>query len=170
MSLPTPPLRSDGPTSFADRGDTFMAALPAFEAEMNAIGVIAAEAIVVSSSAIAAANFKGEYAAGTTYQVGQSVSYGGDTWFAKTVNIGVTPVAGIGWQRVTSIPNQTGNAGKVLVTDGTTPSWSSTLASPVLTGTPTAPTAAIGTNSTQVATTAFVQEARDDAMFFALAF
>lgn len=31
------------------------------------------------------------------------------------------------------------------------------LASPALTGTPTAPTAASGTNTTQVATTAFVQ-------------
>lgn len=33
------------------------------------------------------------------------------------------------------------------------------LASPVFTGTPTAPTASIGTNTTQIATTAFVQEA-----------
>jgi hypothetical protein len=36
------------------------------------------------------------------------------------------------------------------------------LASPALTGTPTAPTAAISTNSTQLATTAFVQERRRD--------
>ena len=34
-----------------------------------------------------------------------------------------------------------------------------TLASPALTGTPTAPTAAVGTNTTQIATTAFVQTA-----------
>lgn len=34
-----------------------------------------------------------------------------------------------------------------------------TLASPTMTGTPTAPTAAVGTNTTQVATTAFVQAA-----------
>ena len=37
------------------------------------------------------------------------------------------------------------------------------LASPVLTGTPTAPTAAAGTNTTQVATTAFVQTATSTA-------
>lgn len=42
------------------------------------------------------------------------------------------------------------------------------LASPQLTGTPTAPTAAAGTNSTQIATTAFVQAAMraNDAMVF----
>lgn len=39
------------------------------------------------------------------------------------------------------------------------------LASPALTGTPTAPTAAVGTNSTQVATTAYVLNASDDAQF-----
>lgn len=33
------------------------------------------------------------------------------------------------------------------------------IASPALTGTPTAPTAAPGTNTTQIATTAFVEEA-----------
>jgi hypothetical protein len=33
------------------------------------------------------------------------------------------------------------------------------IASPALTGTPTAPTAAAGTNTTQIATTAFVQAA-----------
>ena len=37
------------------------------------------------------------------------------------------------------------------------------LASPALTGTPTAPTAAKGTNTTQIATTAFVQTAVSEA-------
>ena len=37
------------------------------------------------------------------------------------------------------------------------PSGTAPLASPALTGTPTAPTAAVGTNTTQIATTAFVQ-------------
>ena len=36
------------------------------------------------------------------------------------------------------------------------------LASPALTGTPTAPTAALGTNTTQIATTAFVKSALDN--------
>lgn len=38
------------------------------------------------------------------------------------------------------------------------------LASPALTGTPTAPTAALGTDTTQIATTAFVQDAVDEAI------
>lgn len=38
------------------------------------------------------------------------------------------------------------------------------IASPALTGTPTAPTAAAGTNTTQLATTAFVKKAVDDAV------
>lgn len=39
------------------------------------------------------------------------------------------------------------------------------LASPALTGTPTAPTAAVGTSSTQIATTAFVMNSSDDDQF-----
>jgi hypothetical protein len=56
------------------------------------------------------------------------------------------------------VPSQTGNAGKVLTTDGTTASWGTfaTLASPTFTGTPAAPTAAADTNTTQIATTAYV--------------
>lgn len=43
--------------------------------------------------------------------------------------------------------------------DATTHNFTGNIASPVFTGTPTAPTAASGTNTTQVATTAFVQTA-----------
>ena len=51
--------------------------------------------------------------------------------------------------------------------DGLTTTYAP-LASPALTGTPTAPTAADGTNTTQIATTAFVQSAfkANDAMIF----
>lgn len=72
---------------------------------------------------------------------------------------------------VSALPSQTGNAGKYVTTDGSTASWGSLsayattaavaasyapLASPTLTGTPAAPTATAGTNTTQLATTAFV--------------
>ena len=46
--------------------------------------------------------------------------------------------------------------------------WSAayaTLASPALTGTPTAPTAAVSTDTTQVATTAYVMAAKEDDQF-----
>lgn len=39
------------------------------------------------------------------------------------------------------------------------PAWTNVLVSPAFTGTPTAPTATVGTNTTQLATTAFVQTA-----------
>ena len=57
MSLPTPPQRSDGPTTFADRGDAFMAALPVFETRMEEIdaNVTALEATTVVSAAAAVA-------------------------------------------------------------------------------------------------------------------
>ena len=47
-------------------------------------------------------------------------------------------------------------SGQIATALGYTPA---NLASPALTGTPTAPTATLGTNTTQVATTAFVQSA-----------
>lgn len=48
------------------------------------------------------------------------------------------------------------NAGNVTVGSTQTITGQKTITSPILTGTPTAPTAAVGTNTTQIATTAFV--------------
>lgn len=66
----------------------------------------------------------------------------------------------------TLVPNQSGNSGKFLTTNGSSVSWGTVnlslyapLASPSLTGVPTAPTASAGTNTTQIATTEFVQTA-----------
>lgn len=64
-----------------------------------------------------------------------------------------------------------GANGTVLAADSSATNgvaWSSayaTLASPALTGTPTAPTAAVSTNTTQVATTAYVMAAKEDDQF-----
>jgi len=55
-----------------------------------------------------------------------------------------------------SLPSQTGNGGKYLKTDGTNAAWGDPYADAPLTGTPTAPTAAVDTSTTQIATTAFV--------------
>lgn len=69
------------------------------------------------------------------------------------------------------VPNQSGNSGKYLTTNGSAVSWVSIdlsvyapLSSPTLTGTPSAPTASPGTNTTQIATTAFVQSATSSAV------
>lgn len=64
-----------------------------------------------------------------------------------------------------------GSNGTVLAADSSATNgvaWSAayaTLASPALTGTPTAPTAAVSTNTTQVATTAFVMASKQDDQF-----
>ncbi len=62
------------------------------------------------------------------------------------------------------VPNQSGNSGKYLTTNGSSVSWGTIdlssyapLSSPALTGVPTAPTATAATNTTQIATTEFVR-------------
>lgn len=113
--LPTPPSRSTDPTNFATEADAFVAALPEFVTDANAqaayldgvASAVDADAAAAAASATAAANsanvaasvadYQGAYNAGTTYQIGQSVSYNGDLYVANTVNTGVTPVSGANW-------------------------------------------------------------------------
>jgi hypothetical protein len=98
--LPTPPSRDD-PTNFSARGDAFLGALPTFATEANALALDlntdAATAEAAAVAAVGAANYRGDYSAITTYQVGQSVSNAGKVWVAKTVNLGITPVSGANW-------------------------------------------------------------------------
>jgi hypothetical protein len=106
--LPTPPSRSQSPATFSTDADAFLGALPAFATEANALATdvnadeisAAAAATAAANSAniaVGAANYKGDYNAGTTYQIGQSVTSGGRQWVAKTINTGITPVAGANW-------------------------------------------------------------------------
>lgn len=106
--LPTPPSRSQSPATFSTDADAFLGALPAFASEANALAAdvnadeasAAASATTASNAAsvaVGAANYQGAYNAGTTYQIGQSVSSGGRQWVAKTVNTGITPVEGANW-------------------------------------------------------------------------
>ena len=79
---------------------------------------------------------------------------------ARTIST-TSPLTGGGdlsANRTLSIPAATGSVdGYLTSTDWTTFNNKAPLASPAFTGTPTAPTAAAGTNDTQIATTAFVQ-------------
>lgn len=52
---------------------------------------------VASLASVGAANFQGEYDAAVTYQIGQSVSFDGGVFVAKTESTGVEPVEGVNW-------------------------------------------------------------------------
>lgn len=102
--LPTPvPTRTD-PNNFATRADAFLSALPLFGTELNAtvasVNQDATLAVNSSVSATSAANYQGNYDAGTTYTVGQSVSHNDKIFQAKKTNLGITPVGGADWREV----------------------------------------------------------------------
>lgn len=111
-------------------------------------------------------------------ETGVVYAYYGTSWIdisgAATLPDGSVTTAKIADGAVTAaklaagaaVPSQTGQSGKYLTTDGTTASWATVdlstkanIASPTFTGVPAAPTASAGTNTTQVATTAFVNTA-----------
>ena len=84
----------------------------------------------------------------------------GDIWVESDVDVPEYDNISIN----TLVPNQSGNSGKYLTTNGTAVSWVTLdlstyapLSSPALSGVPTAPTATAATNTTQIATTAFVR-------------
>ena len=72
----------------------------------------------------------------------------------KTINLGSNTLVATSAQMAAALTDETGSGSLVF---GTSPTIATpTISSPTLTGTPVAPTAAAGTNSTQVATCAFV--------------
>lgn len=106
--LPTVPNSNMSESVFDDTADTFLGALPTFQSEANDLAddvntkasQVATDADTASDAAVAAtaaANYQGDYDAGTTYAVGESVTYGGEVYVAKTENTGVTPVEGANW-------------------------------------------------------------------------
>jgi hypothetical protein len=121
-ALPTPPSRSQSPSTFSADADAFLGALPDFGDEANDLagyldtlaGEVDADAIAAAASATSAANsalsaayaanYEGAYNAGTTYQIGDSVLYNDELWLALTVNTGVTPVEGANWRNL-SVPS-----------------------------------------------------------------
>lgn len=81
--LPSPPSRQD-PANFATEADAFLGALPTFQSEVNAAGsYIDAKAISVGNT------FVGNYSAGTTYVIGQSVLYTDGIFYISIANANV---------------------------------------------------------------------------------
>lgn len=109
--LPTVPQRSDGPAVFADRADTFLAALPTFAIETEsaraAMVADAASAAVNASAASGAAAAAGAIAwvSGTTYAIGDARYSLLDlqTYRRKTAGAGTTDPSAdaTNWARLT---------------------------------------------------------------------
>ena len=88
-ALPTPPTRQD-PTNFNDRADAFLAALPGFQSEANALSTevnTRADNVQASDLAVLAATNITKWVSGTTYAQGAVV------W---------SPVNGLGYRRITA--------------------------------------------------------------------
>jgi len=171
--LPTAPTTAD-PTTFRARGDAFLTALNTFDDEMNStIGGVNAILPALDASS-AAVNFQGTWSSATAYIVGQSVVYLGITYVAILAGTNQNPTTATTYWLPTGISSIVhGSTSKVTPVDAdeiplidsvatfglkklTWANLKATLfGSPTLTGTPTAPTATAGTNTTQVATTAF---------------
>lgn len=88
-ALPTPPTRQD-PTNFNDRADAFLAALPGFQSEANALSTevnTRADNVQASDLAVLAATNITKWVSGTTYAQGAVV------W---------SPINGLGYRRITA--------------------------------------------------------------------
>jgi len=78
----------------------------------------------------------GDYDGGTTYLKNDLVSFGGSSYIALTETLGNDPVsASTIWSIIANgaFPDQTGNAGKFLTTDGSQTFWASDLAADIFT-------------------------------------
>jgi len=152
-TLPVAPARTDAPATFVTRADAFLAAMVVMQGELNTtIGSMntdiagvnadataaAASATAAAASATAAANSADAalWVSGQSYTTGQAAISGVDfqTYRAESNTSGTTdPSADSNWTAISgTFPNQSGNAGKFLSTDGTDPSWAEVSASPTL--------------------------------------
>lgn len=130
-ALPVPPNPADDEAVFDAKAYAWSEALPGFGSDIKAIGdatytnalyaqeqaglaesngaaqvalateqaEIATQASIVAAGA---ANYKGEYSADTTYLLGESVSYNGGRFVSKKTNLGITPVNGSDWLKLSS--------------------------------------------------------------------
>lgn len=69
--------------------------------------------------------YEGEYSGSATYQKGDVVAYGGSAYIAKGATTGNAPTDTTFWDVLVNgaFPNQSGNSGALLTTNGTAVSW-----------------------------------------------
>jgi len=141
--LPTPPTRDD-PSTFSSRADAFLGALPTFATEANALATAAnadAADALASAQAAEAAQLAAEavqvfvesvsnidvFNGATTYAFGDVVYSPTSMQSYRRRSAGQSftdPAADpTNWAQLTALPDQTGNAGKFVTTDGTNASW-----------------------------------------------
>ncbi|MBS0370764.1 MAG: phage tail protein [Proteobacteria bacterium] len=174
--LPTPP-NTIRPETFAEEMDAFLGALPTFQAELNGLGsafALSVSSVSTTSLTIGAGLKTLAVQTGRGFAPGMDVVCawpGGPTnrmigtvfsYDAETGNLvmDVYSAQGSGTYAAWSvIMNAAVDAAQFVTPTGTQTLSNKTLTSPVMTGNPTVPTAAPGTNTDQSASCAFVRAA-----------
>ena len=128
-ALPTPPSTAS-PANFDTRADAFLAALPTFQTEQNALAAnVFANATDAAASATTAATATTQAGIATTQagiattQAGIATTQAGIATTQASNASASAAAAAVSAGSVASYPTQTGNSGKFLQTNGTTPSW-----------------------------------------------
>lgn len=110
-ALPTAPTETDNQTTFNTRAYALVQALADFVSETNtSVSFVndkaaesassASDATTQAANAASSASFEGAWDAGTTYSVGDSVSYNGAIWRALQASTNSPPEEGADWTRV----------------------------------------------------------------------
>lgn len=123
---PAEPTMAGGSEAYVEllRQYIFVYLRTVFVPEVNAFAAGLAGIAPTVTAAIAMSKYKGVYNPATTYAIGDGVSYN-TVIYIKNSNAaaGTTPVNGADWEEIETLPLQTGNANKMLFTNGVAPSW-----------------------------------------------
>ncbi|KPH62991.1 hypothetical protein [Novosphingobium sp. ST904] len=159
-ALPTPPSRTDA-ANFNVRAEAFLGALPTFVTQANALATETNGYATNAAASATTASSQAANAAASAANAAASYDAFDDRYLgSKAVN---PTVDNDGAALLTGALHWNSTAAEMRVWTGS--AWVAAyvsagsyapLASPTFTGVPAAPTAAVGTNSTQLATTAFV--------------
>lgn len=161
-ALPAVPSRSDAPATFITKADAFLAALPQFATEANALAAGLNLASVSDTSATS--NAIGTGAKTFTVSAGKSFAGGmyliiADTAAPSTNSMFCQVTSYSGTTLIVNVISILGSGTKTAWTISLATAGGAPIASPTFTGNPAAPTPAQFDNDTSLATTEFVQRA-----------